>query len=379
MKIGFDAKRANRNFTGLGNYSRFVIEAMARYEAENEYQLYLPKYRSNREYDALRETYPAIKQFEPSQGLFRGALSSLWRTLFMRGDLERNGVDIYHGLSNEIPLGLASSSVRTVVTIHDLIFRRLPRCYKPIDRWIYDLKFKYACRRADRVIAVSECTKRDIVELYGIASERVDVIYQGCAPHFSVDALEAARAAEVRAKYQLPERFILNVGTLEERKNLLLVVKALERLPEEVHLVACGRSTKYMDGVMEYAEERGLTERIHIINGCGYFDLPYMYHLAEVSIYPSRYEGFGIPIIESLSCGTPVVAAMGSCLEEAGGDAAAYVDADDAEGCAKEILRFMDDAEYRAAAVARGLKYVERFSKERIAADIARLYNEMME
>ncbi len=372
MKVGFDAKRANANNTGLGNYSRFVISALAEYAADNIYELYVPKRKKNREYDDLFVDFPALTEQLPSSSLWR-KLSAVWRTLTIKGDLERRGVEIFHGLSNEIPLGLGGSSVRSVVTIHDLIFLRYPSFYKPIDRWIYNLKFKYACLHSDHIIAVSERTKLDIVELYSVDPERISVIYQGCAPHFSKE-FSAERRAEVRAKYSLPERYILNVGTLEERKNLMLCVKALEHLPEEIKLVAVGRATPYSEEVMRYAESKGLTHRILLLHNCVYADLPVVYKEAEVFIYPSLYEGFGIPIIEALSGGIPVVAATGSCLEEAGGDAAAYVATDDAEGCAAAVRRFIDDREYREEAIARGRNYVKRFSKERIAGEIEELY-----
>ncbi len=377
MKIGFDAKRANANNTGLGNYSRFVIGALAEFAPENSYQLYVPRRRENMEYAELLRTFPALEQRLPASQFWRGLLSSLWRTFAIKGDLRREGVDIFHGLSNEIPLALRSSSVRSVVTIHDLIFLRYPKLYKPIDRWIYNLKFRYAARHADLVIAVSECTKRDIVELYGVAPERIEVVYQGCAPHFAVKCSDDAKRA-LRAKYNLPAKFILNLGTLEERKNLLLCVKSLEQLPSDIHLVACGRATPYSAEVMQYAQERGVADRITLLHNCSYGDLPALYQSSELFIYVSRYEGFGIPIIEALSSGVPVVAATGSCLEEAGGDAALYVSPDDVGECAEAIKRFLDDAELRNAAIERGYQHIKRFSKESIAQQLTALYNSIL-
>lgn len=376
MKIGYDAKRANANNTGLGNYSRFVISALSLYAPQNNYLLYLPKRRHNHEYESLLTDHPMLGERLPSKPIWRGVLSSLWRTLNIGADLKREGVEIFHGLSNEIPIGLAKRGIKSVVTIHDLIFLRLPEGYRPLDRWIYNLKFRYACRHADHIIAVSECTKRDIIEIYSIDPDKISVIYQGCAPHFT-PTHTPSQHAEIRERYSLPARYLLNVGTLESRKNLMLCVKTLEHLDSDIHLVACGRATPYTEHVMRYAAERGLQERVHLIHNTQYLDLPHLYQMAEVSLYPSYYEGFGIPIIESLSCGTPVVAATGSCLEEAGGDAALYVAPDDAVGCAAAVRRFLEDGAFREAATLRGLRYVERFSKERIASDIAELYKEL--
>lgn len=375
MKIGFDAKRANANKTGLGNYSRFVIAALSEYAPENNYQLYVPKRKQNREYDQLFSDFPAIEERLP-RGWFGRKFSSLWRSRGISQDLKSEGVEIYHGLSNEIPSGLASLGIKSVVTIHDLIFRRVPSNYKMIDRWIYDNKFRYACENSDRIIAVSECTKRDIVDLYNIDPAKIEVIYQGCAPIFA-ERFDESHKEKIRERYDLPKRFILSVGTLEERKNLQLMVESLEHLPEDISLVACGRATPYTKRVMEYAKLRGLTHRIKLIHKSDYFDLPVIYQCAEVFIYPSRYEGFGIPIIEAMSCGIPVVAATGSCLEEAGGEAALYVSPDDPKALATSVIRLIGDSTLRDYSIALGAEYIRKFDKSVIAEQIKNLYKSL--
>lgn len=373
--IGFDAKRANANRTGLGNYSRFIIRALKESGSGDKLQLYIPKRKENREYDELL-ALPGVSSHLPDTPWGR-MLSGLWRTFFMAPQLKREGVELFHGLSNELPTGLREQGIRSIVTIHDLIFEVLPACYKPVDRWIYRWKFRSACKRADRVVAVSECTKRDIVRLYGIAPEKIEVIYQGCDEMFSRSYTPEEIGAAAQ-KYDLPDRYLLTVGTLEERKNLLEIVQALEHLPEEIHLVAVGRHTAYTTRVEEYAAAHGLTHRLHLLHKVAYRDLPLIYGGAEVMAYPSRYEGFGIPIIEALNMGVPVVAATGSCLEEAGGPATLYVSPDQPEELAEAVRRILEDEELRSRMIERGREYVERFEKEVIAEQVERLYDRVI-
>lgn len=277
--IGFEAKRANANRTGLGNYSRFVIRSLKRAGIGDRLNLYIPKRKANAEYDALLEM-DGVTSHLPDRPVWR-RLSALWRVFGVAQQLQRDGVKLFHGLSNELPCGLGRRGIRSVVTVHDLIFRILPGCYKPVDRWIYTWKFRSACRRADRIVAVSECTKRDIVRLFGIDPAKIEVIYQGCDEMFA-ERRSAAELDRAAREYGLPERYLLNVGTLEERKNLLEVVQALEHLPAEIHLVAVGGRTAYTARVERYAAEHGLTDRIHLLHKVTYRDLPLLYARAEI-------------------------------------------------------------------------------------------------
>ena len=370
MIIGFDAKRANANFTGLGNYSRFMVETMATYGNEHKYRMYIPKKCKNALYDSLLK-HKNVASIQPHSFLMKRC-KALWRTFFIKRGLLQDGVQLYHGLSNELPVGIHRTGIRSVVTIHDLIFLRYPQYYHWLDRIIYNYKFRYACRKSDRIVAVSECTKRDIVKFYGISPDKIDVVYQGCDPVFA-QPVSAEAKARVREAYHLPEHFILSVGTIEERKNLLLAVKAVEQLGN-VHLVAVGKSTAYADEVKAYIEAHGLGDRIHIIHNLKFGDLPVMYHMAEAFVYPSRFEGFGIPIVEALSAGVPVIAATGSCLEEAGGPCSLYVDPDDVAGMTAAMKRVLSDADLRREMIEAGKAYVVRFDPKRLADEMNAVY-----
>ena len=270
------------------------------------------------------------------------------------------------GLSGELPIGIRQSGIKSVVTIHDLIFLRHPEFYHWIDTKIYAWKFRQTIREADHIIAISECTKRDILAYGDVDERKISVIYQSCAPKFSVSQSVAPS-----------DRYILSVGSIEARKNILLAVKALPYLPEEVKLVIVGRHTSYTDEVSAYAEKTGLSHRIRIMHGVSDEALPKLYAEAEAFVYPSRYEGFGIPIIEAISCGLPVVACTGSCLEEAGGPDSLYVDPDDAEAMARAIKQVLRGAEGREARIERSQQYIQRFAGNDVAGQVAELYRRL--
>ena len=340
MIIGFDAKRIVRNGTGLGSYGRTLVNDLAVAGAK---ELNLRLYAPDRGRDELRNQiaerpnvtfcYPQHHAAVANSKLYTLNSKLYWRSRGIVGDLQRDGVQLYHGLSGELPVGLRKAGIRSVVTIHDLIFMRHPEYYHWIDTKIYTWKFRQTIREADHIIAISECTKRDIMELGGVSKDKITVIYQSFAPRFSKS--EELRNAAANSKlYTLNSKlkYILSVGTIEERKNTLLAVKALHHLPEELSLVLVGRPTKYDETIRQYAAKHGLTNRVKLLHGVSDEELPALYAGAEAFVYPSRYEGFGIPIIEAIAMGLPVVACTGSCLEEAGGPDSLYVAPDDAEG-----------------------------------------------
>ena len=371
MNIGFDAKRVFHNATGLGNYSRDVLRVLALARPEHAYFAYTPS--------------PGKMPFEVQGGRLevrgpRGALGraipALWRTRGIVGDLRADGVRLFHGLSNELPLGLERSGVASVVTIHDLIFERFPDLYPPIDRRIYAIKARSAVRRADVVVAVSEQTKRDLVEIYRVDPARIRVVHQTCHEAFRTPVPEA-RLRDVAARLSLPPRFLLAVGTIERRKNLLLALRALEQLPG-VFLVAVGRPTPYAAELVSFARARGLSDRVRLLSGISTPDLAAMYRLATVALYPSLFEGFGIPIVEALFSGTPVVTTKGGCFAEAGGPGSAYVDPHDADGLRDVIARLLDDGRERERMRAEGLRHAARFGEQAIADGLFAAYDDAL-
>ena len=366
--VGFDAKRVVRNGTGLGAYGRNLVNDLAALYPHMQLLLYAP--------DEGREDL--ARQVKSAQNLCmvypKGAKNALqkaaWRSRGVVKDLLRDGVNVFHGLSGELPKGVKAAGIDTVVTIHDLIFMRHPEFYHWWDALIYRWKFRQTLKEAHRIIAISECTKRDIVKFGHYPEDRISVIYQSCDTRFREPATPE-KLREVSERYALPTRFVLNVGTIEARKNVLLAAKALKDVPKEVHLVVLGRPTPYINKVKSWVAHNGLSARVHFLHNVPNEDLPAIYQQAEVFAYPSRYEGFGIPIIEAIQSGLPVVACTGSCLEEAGGPHNLYVAPNDHKGMAKAINARLKGQAGRDETISQSMAYVQRFENKNVAEQVA--------
>lgn len=368
LKIGFDAKRIVRNGTGLGSYGRTLVNDLAQYPLR--LNLYAPdKGRDDLrtqivERDNIAFVYPTSRHFK-----------SYWRSRGIVADLKRDGIQLFHGLSGELPFGIRKSGIKSVVTIHDLIFLRHPEFYNPIDVQIYKWKFRQTIKEADYIIAISECTKRDILEYGGnlVSEDKITLIYQSCSPRFNTS--QNYKTSNLNSKLG---RYVLSVGSIEPRKNTMLALKAIHHLPDDISLVLVGRHTAYTDKLIQYARANGLEHRLHILHGVPDTDLPALYAGAECFVYPSVYEGFGIPIIEAISCGLPVVACTGSCLEEAGGPDSLYVAPNDAIGMANAIRRSLKGADDREERIQRSMDYIRRFSGTDVAGQVVDVYKRVL-
>lgn len=188
MNIAFDAKRAFSNSTGLGHYSRTLIRSLSEFFPEHEYFLCAPKLSNRFDVANLKHTYAVTPQHFPSS-----VFTAVWRSSWVKKDLQQLKIDLYHGLSNEIPMGIEKTGIKSVVTIHDLIFERFPGQYNKIDVQIYRKKFRYACKHADRIIAISEQTKNDIIQFYKIPENKITVCYQSCNEAFGLAVSDAEK------------------------------------------------------------------------------------------------------------------------------------------------------------------------------------------
>lgn len=368
MKIGFDAKRAFLNSSGLGNYSRTTINALKHYYPKNSYILFTPQIKSD-----LFLNYKEFDVISPESSLSK-IFKSLWRSFSVSSYLEKKELDVFHGLSNELPDGVHKSEVPSIVTIHDLIFMRFPEFYKPIDRKIYYRKVKYACTAANKIIAISQQTKHDIIEYFAVPKEKIKVIHQSVSPVFFSDV----EKTKVKEKYDLPEKFVVSVGTLEPRKNQLTVLKALNYIDSEISAVFVGNPTNYSAELIQYISENNLENRVRFLSHVPENDLVEIYRQAELSLYISIFEGFGLPVIESMACGCPVITSNVSCLPETAGNAAVLCNPEDPEEIGIQIKKILNNKTFRNELVLKGKERAQHFHPKIYAEKIISLYAEII-
>jgi len=371
-RIGFDAKRLFNNTTGLGNYSRTLVRNLLYYHPDFAYFLYSPTIQKNADTRVFLSS-PAYSVHSPGR-LERPA----WRSYGIRKQLQQHKIRLFHGLSNEIPFGLDRLPMKKVVSIHDLIYLHFPQHYPAFDRKVYDLKTRYACQHSDQVIAISESTKKDLIDYYGVAEDKITVIYQTCAEDFFQDK-STALIQKVSQKYGLPSDYMLYVGSITERKNLLGILQAMTLLPKEMELplVIVGSGQQYLKEVQQFMSQHGLERFIHFIRPQNE-DLPFIYQKANLFIYPSFYEGFGIPIIEALFSRTPVITSNCSSMPEAAGPDAMLIDPHDPGTIAQAIDQVLTDTELRQSMSHKGYAYAQRFRPEPVTMDLVRLYQSLL-
>jgi len=372
MRIGFDAKRAFYNKSGLGNYSRDTITSLQTYHPENEYFLYTPRKKKPIHFLNRNKRVHIVKPKSINR-----FYQSYWRSINLGNRISRDKLDIYHGLSNELPANIIHTKTKSVVSIHDLIFMRYPELYNSVDREIYQQKFFEASLAADKIIAISKQTKEDIISFFHTREEDIEVIYQGCNPMF-YEAVDDEEKQKVCDKYNIPNEFILSVGTLEKRKNALQILEGMSIHNIDYPVVFVGKPTAYLKELHHYIREQKIESQVFFLHDVPNRDLPAIYQTASVFVYPSIFEGFGIPILEALNSSTPVITNKFGCFMEAGGDAAMYVNPNHSEEIGVAIDTILSDKEKASSMIEKGKKRSKHFKQDKIAEQLNNLYKSLL-
>lgn len=370
MKIGYEAKRVFHNKTGLGNYSRDLIRILAYFYPTNEYYLYNPKKSKQTLFEISQEN---IVEKLPSTTFYK-KFYNIWRQKGIISDLKKDNIALFHGLSGELPSGLKKHKIKSIVTIHDLIFVRYPNLYSFFDRKIHFYKFKKAAQETDLVIAISEQTKKDIIDFLKIPEHKIKVVYQGCQAIFKQTFTDNEKR-EVQKKYNLSSQFLLSVGTVEERKNALTIVKAIKDI--DTTLILIGKETNYSQEIRNYISENKMENKVVFLKNVSSKELAIIYQLASIFIYPSIFEGFGIPIIEALFSKTPVITNKNGVFPEAGGPNSIYIDPFDVTDLNSKINMLLRNDKLRKEIADKGFEYVQKFKDEVIAVELMQCYNSL--
>jgi glycosyltransferase involved in cell wall biosynthesis len=373
VRVTLDLTAAVQGHAGLGRYAEELARGLlASRPADEELALFYNDPRQRRPAPPL-DNLPAICLPWSSKP---------WRMAVLAAQLARapqdsalGHPDIFLATQHLLPRVGAVS----VLTLHDLIFRHLPETHLPLNRWYLNLAVPRFLAAADAIIAISACTRRDAMHFYGVPGQKIHVIYEAADPRFR-PVEDQAYLAEVRQRYALPERFILYVGTIEPRKNLPVLFQAFKAAGAALagcRLVVCGKKGWLYDETFASLQTLGITDRVLFTGFVPDADLPGLYTLAEALALPSRYEGFGLPVLEAMGCGTPVVCSNASSLPEIAGDAALLLPPDDVRGWAGALARVASDGGLRAELRARGLRQAATFTWARAAQETRAVYREV--
>ncbi len=369
MKIGYDAKRAFWNNTGLGNYSRSVISGMATFHPEHQLTLFSPGINFKSELKYLLEN-PAINLFDLGNGLIGKAKRVL--------GFDNGSLDIFHGLSNELPIFNHNSKTKLIVSIHDLLFFRYPEFYPLIDRQIYKLKTIRACKKANLIIAISEQTKQDLIEFLKVPEHKIKVHYQSCHEQFRIKHTESD-IAKIKSKYGINKPYIVQVGTLEERKNALITLKAYNccKSKDDFNIVLVGNRTPYCHELEQYVTDSKLKDKVVFIYKSDFFDFPLSFQGASLSLYPSIFEGFGIPVLEAMTSETPVITTIGGCFQEVGGDAVLYTNPLIFEDLAEKIDLILNNKPVSDDLIKKGKERSLIFEPRKLMNELNQIYKSL--
>lgn len=374
MRIGIDARSVLKQRTGVGNYTYNLIENLSQIDRENQYVLFYSHHKN------VRSAIPKFDNpnFQSKFIRFPNKLLNLmWGTLRIpKIDWLVGEVDLYH--SPNYNLNMLGKG-KSLMTIHDLNFFTYRKYSISSARWHYAFKIKSYAHQVDAITVVSESTKREVLKYMEVPGEKVHVVYNGYSPSFR-PLEESENTQKVLEKYKIEGDFILYVGTLEPRKNIEGLIRAYHQCKAKddfLLVLAGGKGWKYKH-IFRLVEELKLENRVVFTWYVPDSDLPVLYNQASLFVYPSFYEGFGIPPLEAMACGLPVIVSNTTSIPEVVGDAGVYVDPHDVEQISRSIDTVLSDEQLRKGMIGRGLERARLFSWEKTAREILRLYHQIV-
>jgi glycosyltransferase involved in cell wall biosynthesis len=372
MRIGIDATALPPQPVGAGNYIIELVRALHTLDSQHEFIIFAQQH--GRELIGS----PARTGFEwidlPDHSPVRRLI---WEQIEFPNLLKKQRIDLLHSLHYTRPLRLAC---RSIVTIHDMTFFLFPHLHTRAKRIFFPAMIRYSARAADALIAISESTRQDAIRILGLPPGKITSVPLGVRPEFR-HVHDQTLKADVRARYHLPEKFLLFVGLVEPRKNLPLLLKSYHRVVSQgthLPLVIVGRNGWMYEQVLELIASLGLTEAVHLAGYVSPEDLPIVYNLADVFIYPSLYEGFGLPPLEALACGTPVITTAISSMPEHIGQAGLLIPPGDEDALTQAIIRLLNDRELKSRLAILGPQQAAQFTWTRTAHQTLQVYENVL-
>jgi glycosyltransferase involved in cell wall biosynthesis len=363
VKIGFDAKRLFLNKTGLGNYSRTLVRNLQRYFPENKYFLFTPRVEKN------EETQYFIDNPDFTVITYPSFMSAYWRSVGVIQYLRDLKIDVFHGLSHELPFGLKKAGIKSCVTVHDLIFEKHPELFPLIDRTLYHFKYKNSAQRADRVLSISHSTTADIKGIWGIPDSKISLLYQTCG-----DSFFTRPAISERRDY------FLYVGAIIPRKGLHEIVEAYDFLEDKYRLpiIVIGTGGTYFDVIRNKIDQQGLSPYFIFKGQVSNTDLVAYYDEARALIYPSKYEGFGIPIVEAALRRCPIICSQTSSMPEASGPDAIFTQPGNSQSIVEAIKFCVDNPDKLENKAKKTYIYAdENFNPQHTARSLISIYRDL--
>jgi len=372
LRIAFDATAIPPNRAGAGIYIYSLIKALAEIDAKNEYFVFA-KAEHIQEFGIHQPNFQFLP-VRPTSTLRR----LLWEQVSLPRQLRRMRIEVLHSPHYTMPL---AAPCRTVVTFHDMTFFLMPEVHSRFRRLFFPAMMRWSARRAEKLIAVSESTRQDMIRLLSLDPAKVATILEAAGPIFRVPPL--AEVEDLCARQGLtPDRYLLYVGVLEPRKNVPLLLQAYAEIAAQfpdTPLVIAGKKGWMYDAIFQKTVALGLSEKVRFLGYVPEEDLPRLYRGARAFVYPSRYEGFGLPVLEAMQCGVPVITSRVSSMPEVGGDAVVYVDPDDVSGLSQALTRMLTDDALAGDLIAQGLKRAQSFTWERCARETLDVYRACLE
>jgi glycosyltransferase involved in cell wall biosynthesis len=381
MKIGIDYTSAATQGAGIGRYTRELLRALLALPSDNRYSFFY----ASREIRSV-EFGLANEQFRIPHSEFRIRrlpihdkwLMRIWHRLRMPIPVELivGQVDLFHSPDFTLPPTLPG--VPTLLTVHDLSFIRDPESAWPSLRAFLNKAVPRSVKRATHVLADSQATKADLIELFGTPAEKITVLYSGVEARFA-PVRDQSEIDRICAKYQLPRPFILSVGTLQPRKNYARLIEAFASIASGVpqHLVITGGQGWLYESIFEQVSRSGLEGRVHFPGFVDDADLPVLYSAADLFALVSLYEGFGLPLLEAMACGTPVIGSNVSSLPEVIGAAGLQVDPRSVDGIARALTQLMTQPELRQRSIGLGLERAKLFTWDKAARELLAIYDQV--